>query len=213
MNKEIFGIPLKYWIAVLLVPIFINVLAWVPNPIAIGGYETWVGFFGNYAGGIAAAFIALLIAKSQTDIAIKQLNHEREQLKQKRKEEELEKEKQEKVFADVVLIYLYDEIQSNLDKINHSLFTSLEMRGENKKLDATYSIPEFRNIFVYDVFNDLKYDIPKYDNSVVLDAIIPYKAFKLLEKYNEVNTMPVDISKFIFETISQWKIKLQSRNF
>jgi hypothetical protein len=209
MNKEVFGIPLKYWTAVILIPILINVLAWIPNPIAIGDYETWIGFFGSYAGGIAAAFIALLIAKSQTDIAIKQLNHEREQLEIKRNEEELKKEEREKVFAELVLIYLYDEIQSNLEKIDPSIISAFEERGRGNKLNST-NVFSFKNRFAYDVFNDIKYDIPKYENKIIIDAIAPYKVFKLLEKHEVVNKMSVETSKFVFDIISDWKKKLEN---
>ncbi|PIH59059.1 hypothetical protein [Paenibacillus sp. LK1] len=209
MNKEFFGIPLKYWIAVILIPILINVLAWIPNPIAIGDSETWVSFFGSYAGGIAAAFIALLIAKSQTDIAIKQLNHEREQLEIKRLEDETKKDKQEKVFADLVLIYLYDEIQSNLEKIDPSTLSAFEERGRDHKLNSTF-VFSYKNRFNYDVFNDIKYDIPKYENKIIIDAITPYKVFKILEKHEAVNKMSVETSKFVFDTISDWKKKLEN---
>ncbi|WP_158081678.1 hypothetical protein [Paenibacillus selenitireducens] len=39
-NKTLLSIPRKYWVAVLAVPIGINVLVWIPNKLAYGGGDT-----------------------------------------------------------------------------------------------------------------------------------------------------------------------------
>ncbi|MCM3257085.1 hypothetical protein M3664_04720 [Paenibacillus lautus] len=210
MNNDIFGIPVKYWLTVLLVPLAVNLLAWIPNPIAIGDFNTWVGFFGNYTGGIVGAFIALQIAKSQTNLALQQLEQEKNNLIKEKEKEEEERLKREKVFADVVLIYLYDEIQENLDKIPKQLENAIEMKGSELKMYSNY-VFSLKSVFNYEVFNDLKYDIPKYDNSIILDAITPYKVFRLLEKFEEVNKMPTDVAKFISQTLSEWRNLLEER--
>ncbi|MFP3391771.1 hypothetical protein [Brevibacillus sp. SIMBA_040] len=116
LDKELLGFKLKYWFAVLMVPIAVNILALIPNPFAIQDDNVWIGFFGNYAGGIVGAFVALIIARRQTEIALKQLDDE----KKVREEEKLtQKEAEEKVrqkYLKIIHLFIYEEIETNIKR-------------------------------------------------------------------------------------------------
>ena len=58
-------------LAITLLPIMTNIMAWIPSKITKGSSTTWIGFFGNYfgslVGGIIGALIAFGVAKYQID--------------------------------------------------------------------------------------------------------------------------------------------------
>ena len=212
-NKVLFNIPLKYWVTVIAVPIGINLLVWIPNKLAYGGGDEWMGFFGNYAGGIVGAFVAYLIAKSQTDVAIKQMQDEKARYEGEKKEAAEEQKRRDEAFRNAMFIFLYDEIKSNIEKIHISTLAALRDRGNSKPLDSNYLLGFRQHPFATTIFDQMKFDIPKYKDSSIIEAIFPYKVFQLLEKYDSVNVIPQHSASAAYQIINEWNNKLQNQHY
>lgn len=189
LDKETGGIKNKYWGAVLVVPVVVNILAWIPNPTARGSYETWIGFFGNYSGAIVGAFVALLIVKEQI----------------KADEEKASNEAQ--TFAKVIAEFLFDEMRDNLGALE-PIKNALQKQGQNEILDTTYILEGTKSKISTKIYDDLKYDIPKYNNKFIYDSINFYKALSIIQSFKTVNEIPTEKAKYASDIIESWSIKL-----
>ncbi|NRS14937.1 hypothetical protein HP398_00630 [Brevibacillus sp. HB1.4B] len=195
------GIKLKYWVVVLLVPIIINVLVAIPNPLAIQVDSVWIGFFGNYAGGIVGAFVALLIARKQTEIALEQLKDEkRNRDEEKMKQQQLE-EKQRKDTIKIIHLFIYEEIKTNIEELNPTFLTALQEWSIGKlKNDHMINFE-----FDFTIYNENKYDLVRYDDPNIEEVVEVYRIFTMLEKYKKVNDISIDLASYFFDELTRWK--------
>lgn len=195
------GIKLKYWIAVLLVPIVVNILVAIPSPWAIQEDSVWIGFFGNYAGGIVGAFVALIIAKRQTDIALNQLNEERALREMEKAVLKEEEEKVRQKYLKIIHLFIYEEIKTNIKKLPTSYVDALL----DWSLDRLHGSYHGNYTFVYTTYNENKYDLIRYDDPQIEEVVDIYRIFKLIESNPNVTEMSKDVASYCATELTSWR--------
>jgi uncharacterized membrane protein YgaE (UPF0421/DUF939 family) len=173
-------------------PVIVNILMFIPSfGLAATNTENWLGFFGNYSGGIVGGIVAYIIAKVQID-------HEKEV-------RETEKREEENFASSLVEIFLYDELKRNLDKISDNIINALKEQSEgNQKSEYRWG----KKTFEYEVYNEIKFELIKYNNRTIRETINVYKRLKQFEEVQKIN----DLSKYdalkYYEEFNKWKNRL-----
>lgn len=180
---------------VLLTPIILGLLLNIPTGwLTIGDESAWVGFFGNYSGGIIGGIVAFIIARTH-------INTEKEN----RKSEEVEKES---LAYTIIQNFLFEELRTNLSMIREAEINSL-LTHSNGKLSFTQLVGGNRK-FKYDIFDEIKFEIVKYmmNNSIVGETIDVYHKLKEYEKVREINKLSSLEARVYYNHFSKWKEKL-----
>lgn len=186
----------NYWLLILVigVPITINyLLLWWHFPGVTGDYGDWLGFFSNYSGGIIGGIVAFVIAKYQIE------NEKQERLRE-------DKEK-EKLGYDIVETFLYEELRRNLNLISPGIVEALQKQA-NGNLNQTY-ITGSQNKYDYEVFNQIKFELLKYNNQIVRETIQVYKNLKRFESVTEINKLSPEHAKNYYTDFYMWKGRLE----
>ncbi len=173
-------------------PIILNVLMWIPSfGLAATNTEGWLSFFGNYSGGIIGGIVAYIIAKSQ-------IEHEKG-------ERLLEEKEKEKFALNIVETFLYAELKINLDSIPNTVITALE---EQSKGNLRGSYVWGNKQFTLDVYEEIKFELIKYNNVFVRDTVELYKLLKRFERVYEINKISRPHAKEYYVKFSSWKTRL-----
>jgi hypothetical protein len=168
-------------------PIIIGQILRIPTgQYTIGQEGDWIGFFGNYSGGIIGGLVAYFIAKEQI---------------------KADKEERESFAYSIVEIFLYDEMRYNLKTISECMRIALE-RQANGTLNETYSLGDLK--FEFKDYEKIKFELVKYDNKFVREAINFYRLLKKLSEYKRVNIIPKSEAKEIYNEVMKWKERLDT---
>lgn len=193
---------------IVFTPIFLGLILNIPGGVlTIGDESSWVGFFGNYSGGIIGGIVAFFIANSQ----VKQ--EQKARLKDKAdqvKEDNQKREEQEKYINNIIELFLLDEIVSNYRKLakEKSYLEALERRS-NGTINPSYS---FNIPLNFEEFDRVRFELIKYNNQIVKDVIEFYRVCKIISYEPETSKMSVDEAKSIIQVISKWNSKLNQKN-
>lgn len=173
--KKNFVIPILIIIAVITVPIGINILTIFKMPFGSGSTDSWVGFFGGYIGGILGAIIAFYISKYQVRIQI--------DLFKKQIENEKEKEKKQREYNQlpylIRLKYIIKNIKQQLDfpnKLVNEEIPSQSGSGKMKFTDFdTFKLENFKlSSDDYNIFNNI------YDSKLTIETL---ELFNFYDKF------------------------------
>lgn len=92
----------------------------------------------------------------------------------------IEKKEKQDIAVAITKYFLIKEIKANYKILVDVDRDNKLIRLLKREVDGTTKIPSF--VFKYDEFNKIKYDIVKYNVQEILDVIIIYKAFELLQE-------------------------------
>jgi len=177
---------------IILTPIFLGFILKIPTGhLTIGDEGSWVGFFGNYSGGIIGGIVAYIISKNQMNIS-----------RQEKAADLMEKEK----FANTIVEnFLYDEIKVNLKRISPEVMESL-MEHADGNLRIDYIIGNRK--YIYDIYNEIKFELVKYSNPIVRQTIDVYRLLKRFELETQISNFSNSDAREFYEHFNRWKIRL-----
>ncbi|WP_337017081.1 hypothetical protein [Oceanobacillus massiliensis] len=189
-------------------PIALGIILNIPGgSLTIGDENAWVGFFGNYSGGIIGGFVAFYIAKSQ----VKQEQYARLKDKENQEQEKISKhEEQEKYIKNIIELFLLDEITSNFRTLakEKSYLEALERRAKGTiNPSYTFNVP-----LHFDEFDRVRFELIKYNNQDVKDVIEFYRICKIISYEPDTSKMSKDDAESIVNVISKWNTKLNKKN-
>lgn len=193
---------------IVFTPIILGTILNIPGgALTIGDENSWVGFFGNYSGGIIGGIVAFFIANSQ----VRQEQKARLKDKEEQEREMLKKrEEQEKYIKNIIELFLLDEIVSNFRTLakQKSYLEALERRSNGTNNPSyTFNVP--LNSLEFD---RVRFELIKYDNQDVKDVIEFYRICKIISYEPDTSKMSVDDAISILQVISKWNIKLNAKN-
>ncbi|MEH7114578.1 hypothetical protein V7124_19760 [Neobacillus niacini] len=199
---------LKIIAMIVFTPILLGVILNIPGgALTIGDENAWVGFFGNYSGGIIGGMVAFFIANSQVKQEQKaRLKDKDDQEREKNKKHE----DQEKYIKNIIDLFLLDEIVSNFRTLakEKSYLEALERRA-NGTIDPSYS---FNVPLNFEEFDRVRFELIKYNNQDVKDVIEFYRICKIIKYEPATSKMSTDDAKSIIQVISKWNTKLNAKN-
>jgi hypothetical protein len=169
-------------------PIIIGQVLRIPmGKYTIGSEGDWVGFFGNYSGGIIGGIVAYLIAA-------KQIRDERERSQKEHEEKQM-------LAKRIVSLFLSQEIDRNFKIMESDWYfdSSLQERNEPFQFmhnDWNFSIKEFDNV---------KYELIKYDDPIIKQVLEVYTMFIKLNNTNDINQLSQEDYDFVKRTYLFWK--------
>lgn len=193
---------------IVFTPIILGLILNIPGgKWTIGDESSWVGFFGNYSGGIIGGIVAFFIANSQ----VRQEQKARLKDKEDQERETLQKrEEQEKYIKNIIELFLLDEIVANFRTLakQKSYLEALERRANSKDNQSyTFNVP--LNSLEFD---RVRFELIKYDNQDVKEVIEFYRICKIISYEPDTSKMSVDDAKSILEVISKWNTKLNPKS-
>lgn len=192
---------------VVLTPIILGLILNIPGgSLTIGDENAWVGFFGNYSGGIIGGIVAFIIANSQ----VKHEQNSRLQDKtNQEKEENKKREEQEKYIKNVIDLFLLDEITSNFRTLikEKSYIEALERTG-NGITNPSFS---FRVPLNFEEFDRVRFELIKYNHQNVKDVIEFYRICKIISYEPESSKMSAEDAKSIINVLTKWNNKLNPK--
>lgn len=168
----------------------------------IGDESSWVGFFGNYSGGIIGGIVAYLIATQQMKKEQQaRMEDEREQIQKG----EIEKKKTEKYINGLISIFLKEEIQENLATINkeESYLQGLQYRTDNERVAHHKFSPPLN----FSEFTHVKYELLKHDTTEVRRVFQLYSIFNLLVTESNSNNFKSEKAIEILEILDEFRNK------
>jgi hypothetical protein len=178
-------------------PVFLNFFVFeYPNPKTNGTLGDWMGFFSNYSGGIIGGIVAYVIAKQQTDA-----------IKEDKKSEEVEKEQ---FIISIIENFLGSEVKRNFRNYSLEYIENFKKHSDGEALDATYVISKG---FKYDNYDDIKFELAKYNAPIVRETIEIYQVFKSLEHEDSINDMDRKKAEACYVVLRRWYDRLDRIKF
>ncbi|MBP0725948.1 hypothetical protein J5Y03_12275 [Bacillus sp. RG28] len=188
---------------VILAPVIINFLIKIPDfGYLVGDSSTWVGFFGNYSGGIIGGIVAYIIANFQ--------------YKKEKETKEVELKKTKEVIKYHIETLIYPEIKMNLNLFyekndTYGLSRSLkEMFDEFlDSLTYNYSTGKKMNFTIIE-FKEFKTMVFSRSMFIEKEILEIYRVFKLLDGKDGIYQLSYLDAKFAKETFEKWEKKLNN---
>ncbi|WP_431810616.1 hypothetical protein [Lysinibacillus capsici] len=191
---------------IILTPIILGLILNIPGgSLTIGDENSWVGFFGNYSGGIIGGIVAYLIANSQ-------MKHEKNQrIQEQGKQDELNQKKileKENYIKNIITLYLMDEIKFNLNTIlkEVSFIEDVKLRSEKKTTLKRAWSPSLK----FSEFEGVKFELIKYNNLEVREVIEFYKTCKLLSYKPKSDDLTIEDANSLLHLINKWSTKVNN---
>lgn len=191
---------------IILTPIILGLILNIPGgSLTIGDENSWVGFFGNYSGGIIGGIVAYLIANSQ-------MKHEKNQrIQEQGKKDELNQKKileKENYIKNIITLYLMDEIKFNLNTIlkEVSFIEDVKLRAEKKTTLKRAWSPSLK----FNEFEGVKFELIKYNNLEVREVIEFYKTCKLLSYKPKSDDLTIEDANSLLHLINKWSTKVNN---
>jgi hypothetical protein len=178
-------------IVILITPIFFMYLIdYFVVQMEVDEKGSWIGFMGNYIGGIMGAILAFSIASFQIKYEI------RNRLEQKKEKEEYANK--------IVELFLSEEIKKNILMLegNAEFDTGIKNSEKNKHIpfnlvcDWQFETKEFRSI---------REDLLKYDDKIISKVIDAYLMFTKLSNVSDISKLNQDDYGFVLRTYRFWK--------
>lgn len=191
---------------IIFTPILLGIILNIPGgSLTIGDENAWVGFFGNYSGGIIGGIVAFLIANSQMKYEKKQRIQEKEAQDELNRNKLIEKEK---YIKNIIALYLMKEMKSNFDIIAKeiSFLDAVKIRANQK---ATRDI-QWKSLLNFKEFEAVKFELIKYDNLEVREVIEFYKTCKVLSYNPKACDLTIDDANSIINLINKWSTKVNN---
>lgn len=146
---------MKITTLIVFTPILLGLILNIPGgALTIGDESSWVGFFGNYSGGIIGGIVAFFIANSQ----VRQEQMARLEDKEEQEREMHQKqEEQKRYIKNIIDLFLFDEIVSNFRSLakEKSYLEALERRS-NGTTNPSYSLHIHFKFEEFDVYGIIK---------------------------------------------------------
>jgi len=166
-------------LVIAVVPIILGQLLRIPTGVyTIGDESAWVGFFGNYSGGIIGGIVAYIIATNES-------KQTKEQLKQQLHEQENQEKQQKEMIFDIVNLFLKEEIDGNIGILSRNKYLDnyLEENEQPFQFGHNWS-------FNTSQFEQLKFDIIKYKNNALIKEVLSiYKTLLVLNRTTDINQL------------------------
>jgi hypothetical protein len=201
--RKIFVFLLSEWKLVILLfiafwipPIIISQIIRIPTgSYTIGDENAWVGFLGNYSGGIIGGIVALVVARIQVN-------------KEKELKEAEDKQMQQYALT-LIKRFIFQEMRNNLSQISDNCLEALKRRA-NKETTSYYINPNFS----YSTYYELRYELVKHlkiENQLLLDDLTDfYEYLMLLENKKQIDLLSYQEAQSIYECFTEWSITLDS---
>lgn len=190
---------LKIALLILSGPVIVNIILSIPSlGLAASNEDVWLSFFGNYIGGIMGGIVAYLIARIQ-------IVEQREQFKQQLQISNKKQKEREELGVKIITDFIYPEIETNIEKLlkTNGLMASLIKASSGELTSYGYTIEKIN--LEFDVYNETKFEIIKYENNLVKGVLDIYNVFKELSKYSAVDKISKDRLGFIIEQLNYWE--------
>ncbi|KMY32029.1 hypothetical protein ACZ11_07615 [Lysinibacillus xylanilyticus] len=181
---------------VIFTPILLGLLLNIPTGfLTIGDESAWVGFFGNYSGGIIGGIVALLVASFQ--------------VKKESQYRNREEAKKHEYTIKIIERFIFQEMRDNLSMINEHTYLALENRAEGKQTSHGTNYG-----FIFTTYYELRYELAKnlkVENQKLFEDIIEfYEQLRLIKNKPQIDDLSRGEAKTIVESLNNWIITLDS---
>lgn len=176
-------------IAVLVVvPYSINELYFWNSGSAAGNTGDWISFFGNYFGAIIGGIVAYIVARQQVKSA-------------ERRFYITERQDQERVEG-IVYTFLIEEIRENYKIIaQDEKMNKMFLKGHDLPFEHEINFVNF----IFDEFNNIKYELVKYEQPIIWEALNFYRMFRILDRSRDIAWIRHSDYQFIQATYKRLK--------
>lgn len=153
-------------------PIILGQFLRIPTgDYTIGQEDAWVGFFGNYSGGIIGGIVAYIIASKE--------------LRNAKQDKEKNKLKEKELIFDIINLFLKDEIDKNIRILINNKYFHQYLEENDRPFQLSHN-------WKFDVthFEEIKFDIVKYkENPLIIETISLYKVFMVMNRTKDINEL------------------------